>query len=106
MLMMTAEITIYVLFFHHVYRNDNGEGLRRLLEPSVIRRRNRTNAITFFAQFCSFVFEFSIGIVIISAVMGGAPFSAVYILKVISFTSMSIIEVVASNSLRQRIFNP
>ena len=85
-------------------KHDNNERLRRLLEINVIKRRNRRNAITFFGQFCSFAFEFSFGIAILCAVKGHAPWIAVFILKALSFTSMSIVEVLTSSSLRPRIF--
>ena len=57
--MVVLEIIIYAMFFIHMYKHDNNELLRRLLTPNVTRNRNRTNAITFFGQFCSFVIEFS-----------------------------------------------
>ena len=89
-----------------MYRHDNNEGLRRLLGSNIIKLRNRRNAITFFGQFCSFAFEFSIGILIICAVKGDAPWGVVFVLKVVCFTSMSIVEVVTSTTLRARIFDP
>ena len=105
MLFMTiSEITIYIIFFRFFYLHDNNEKLRALLEPHVIRKRNKTNAITFFGQFCSFLFEISIWILFTFAMLAGnvsvvllAVFS---ILRTISFTCMTIIEVMTSNSLR------
>ena len=99
-----AEITIYFIFFHHIYRHDNNQRLARLLEPNVIKLRNRMNAITFFGQFCSFVFEFTLGIIIICAIKGYAPFWIVFSLKGIIFSSMAMVEVLTSHSLRPRIF--
>ena len=105
-LLTIAEITIYVIFFHHMYVHDNQERLRRLLEPGVIKLRNRTNAITFFGQFCSFVFEFSIGILTICGVKGLfiEAWGLVFVLKVTCFTCMSMVEVLTSSTLRPRIF--
>ena len=105
MLFMTiSEIIIYIIFFRFIYLHDNNEKLRALLEPQVIRKRNKTNAITFFGQFCSFLFEVSIWILFTLAMMVGkesvlllAVFS---ILRTISFTCMTIIEIVTSSSLR------
>ena len=105
MLFMTiSEIIIYIIFFRFIYLHDNTERLRALLEPNVIRKRNKTNAITFFGQFCSFLFEVSIWILFTFAMLVGnvsvvllAVFS---ILRTISFTCMTIIEVMTSNSLR------
>ena len=105
MLFMTmTELVIYIIFFRFIYLHDNNEKLRALLEPQVIRKRNKTNAITFFGQFCSFLFEVSIWILFTLAMMVGkesvlllAVFS---ILRTISFTCMTIIEIVTSSSLR------
>ena len=100
----TAEITIYVIFFHHLYRHDNNERLSRLLAPNVIKRRNRMNAITFFGQFYSFAFEFTFWFIVICAVNGDAPFGIIVVLKVTSFTSMALVEVLTSHVLRPRLF--
>ena len=43
--MTIAEITLYCVYFHHIYRHDNNERIKRLLEPAVIRKRNRQNAM-------------------------------------------------------------
>ena len=105
-LMATAEITIYITFFYHLFRHDNNETLGRLIGADDIKHRNKQNAITFFGQFCSFLFELSIGILSIFAINGEAPFFVVSILKVIGFTSISLVEVLVSGNLRPRIFNP
>ena len=102
--MTITEITMYFIFFYQLYQHDNQERLRRLLGPKVIKLRNRTNAITFFGQFCSFTFEISVGIALIYAHMGRAPFIVTYFLRVSCFTTMSVVEVLTSNSLRPRIF--
>ena len=103
--MTTAEITIYVIFFHHMYIQDNQESLRRLLEPTVIKLRNRRNAISFFGQFCSFTFEFSSDILMGGALKGwGEAWGVVFLLRVICFTSTSTVEVLTSSSLRPRLF--
>ena len=100
-----AEIIIYFIFFHYIYIHGNGERLRRLLEPTVIKLRNRTNAITFFGQFCSFVFELSSAIFIICALKGwGEAWGVIFVLKLTCFTSISMIEVFTSGTLRPRLF--
>ena len=43
-----SEIIIYVIFFHDMYKHNNSDRLRSLIGPSVIRYRNRSNAISFF----------------------------------------------------------
>ena len=109
MLLVTiSELSIYIVLFRFMYLHDNNERLRRLLEPNVIRQRNKTNAITFFGQFCSFLFEISIWILFIFAMLIGGKNSvgllaAFSILKTISFTCMTVIEVMTSSSLRSKM---
>ena len=103
-----AEITIYVIFFHHMYKHDNSKSLRDLMDPAVTKARNRTNAISFFGQFCSFALEFVFGILVIIATSIGTRENGIWIvvmtLKTSGFMFMSIVEVVTSRSLRPRIF--
>ena len=43
MLLVTiSELSIYIILFRFMYLHDNNERLRRLLEPNVIRQRNKT----------------------------------------------------------------
>ena len=121
MAMTLVEITLYCVYFHHIYRNDNKASLKILLGSAVIRRRNRKNAITFFGQFCSFVFEFSISLfgIIAFVVLDSNYFDQVTVtspifimrilffnLKVASFTAISLVEVLTSNNLRSTIKIP
>ena len=101
--MIIAEIVLYSVFFHHLYRHDNSENLRHMLDASIIKHRNRRNAITFFAQFCSFVFEFMFLIAAILAVLGKSRWYVGFVLKVSCFTTMSIVEVLTSSALRPRV---
>ena len=109
MLLVTiSELSIYIILFRFMYLHDNNERLRRLLEPNVIRQRNKTNAITFFGQFCSFLFEISVWILFMFAMLIGGKSSvgllaAFSILKTISFTCMTVIEVMTSSSLRSKM---
>ena len=109
MLLVTiSELSIYIILFRFMYLHDNNERLRRLLEPNVIRQRNKTNAITLFGQFCSFVFEISIWILFILAMLMGGNNSvgllaAFSILKTIAFTCMTVIEAMTSSSLRSKV---
>ena len=109
MLCMTmAELVMYIIFFRFIYLHDNNEKLRALLGPQVIRKRNKTNAITFFGQFCSFVFEVSTWILFTLAMMvgkGSVLLLAIFsILRTISFTCMTIIEIMTSSSLRSIMY--
>ena len=102
--MNAAELIIYIDIFYHLYKHDNSELLRRLLDPSVTSRRNKTNAITFFGQFCSFVVKVSILIFIIISTKVQALYM-VFVLKYAGFAAMSMVEVFTSNVLRSRFFN-
>ena len=110
MLLVTiSELSIYIILFRFMYLHDNNDRLRRLLAPNIIRQRNKTNAITFFGQFCSFLFEVSIWILFIFTMLIGGKNSvgllaASSILKTISFTCMTIIEVMTSSSLRSKMY--
>ena len=112
MLATVTEMCLYILFFHFMYKNDNNERLARLLEPSVIRQRNKTNAITFFGQFCSFVFEITGEVLFIVAVANSAPeeedggndlYIYAFLCRPATFLAMSVIEVITSNTLRSRM---
>ena len=108
--MILAEITTYCVYFHHIYKHDNNERLARLLEPAVIRKRNKRNAITFFGQFCSFVFEIGINIcLVISTTAIGrntALWGVFFIMKTACFPGMAMVEVLTSSNLRSRIKLP
>ena len=105
---IVAEITIYIIYFHHLYWHDNSENLRRILAPEDITRRNRRNAISFFTQFCSFMVELSwLVLLIITSIMGNNQNRLTfirYLVFVLSFAMISMIEVLLSGTLRQRLF--
>ena len=108
MLFSFSELGIYVGIFYFLYKHDNSENLRRILDYQCIKARNKKNGVTFFAQFCSFVTEFSFMIVCINALRFGKSnnyiFYVLTILKKICLTSMAVIEVLASSTLRSRVF--
>ena len=105
---MIAEITIYAIYFHHVYRHDNNKNLQRLLEHDVIKRRNQRNAITFFTQFCSFLIELIwLILLILTSAIGSKQNGLSFIRNLaqfLSFASIAIIEVLTSRVLRSMIF--
>ena len=108
LLITISELVIYIIIFRFIYLQDNTEMLRALLEPQVIRKRNETNAITFFGQFCSFLFEVSVWMIFTFAMLvgkGSVLLLAVFsILRTIFFTCMTIIEVMTSSSLRSFLY--
>jgi hypothetical protein len=106
-LLTVSEIIIYVVFFHHMYKHDNSVSLRRLLEPKVIKGRNRRNAITFFGQFCSFLLEL-IGLLLIavSYTIGSRNNHLILITHAywrLTYTLKPMVEVITSDVLRAKI---
>ena len=113
MLATATEICMYISFFHFMYIHDNCKNLARLLEPAVIRQRNKQNATSFFGQFCSFVMEFIGDILFIVAIVKSAPsgeneqddfYIYAFINKPVTFAAIAFIEVMTSNVLRARLF--
>ena len=106
--MTISELIIYIVFLHHMYKHDNSDRLRRLLDRNVIKDRNRKNAITFFGQFCSFVFEFTgLLLFVVAYTIGNGtnkllPIAITF--RIISFVIMPMVEVMMSSVLRVRIF--
>ena len=98
-LMIISEIIIYGIFFHHMYKHDNNHRLRRLLEPKVIKRRNRKNATTFIGQFVSFLFEFTGMLLMVMAYTVGIDIITLVglIFRRYSFAIRSIVEVLTSD---------
>jgi hypothetical protein len=107
-LMTISEIIIYIVFFHHMYKHDNSDRLRRLLERNVIKGRNRRNAITFFGQFCSFMFEFTEVLLFVLAYTIGTKTNNLPLIAIVfrrsSFVIMPMVEVMTSDVLRGRRF--
>ena len=107
LILEVAEIVIYVLFFHHMYKHDNNEKLKKLLGADEIKRRNSRNAMSFFSAFCSFVVEIASIIMLMFFIKFTSPESglivAAILLRKFNLTAMAIIEVVTSYQLRSMI---
>ena len=101
------ELGIYISIFLFIYKHDNSENLRRILDYQCIKARNKKNAVTFFAQFCSFVIKLFFTIVCINAIIFGSSNNYVFfvlsILKRICLSSMAVIEVLTSSTLRSKV---
>jgi hypothetical protein len=106
--MVISEIIIYVVFFYHMYKHDNNDRLRRVLELKVIKGRNRKNAITFIGQFCSFVVEFTGLLLLVGAFTIGTRDNKLPLIAIVfrsfSFPIMSMVEALTSDVLRKRLF--
>ena len=103
--MTLMEFTCYLVFFHHIYKNDNGV-IKKLLPKEVTRQRNQRNAITFVGQVYVFIVEFGFMIgtltLHLKSNMELKEFGA--IAKIMEFGLLSAIEVLTSASVRQSIF--
>ena len=100
---LIAELIIYIIFFHHLYKHDNTSTLRRLLGSAAIKSRNKRNALTFFSNFCCFVFEvgFILSIIIFFkfSTSENNISTVIPIIKMSSFTLSGLISIMTSENL-------
>ena len=105
--MTFTEIILYIILFRFIYRHDNAETLKRLLDPTVIQQRNRRNLVSFVGQFCVFITKLALALIFMSAVILGNRQNGIWMIslmiKTISFSVLSLVEVLMSASLRQRL---
>ena len=107
--MTLAELTIYIFFFRHLYIHDNSDTLLSALGATAIKTRNKRNALTFFAQFCSFIFEISFMLLMLLASLATPNKSHAYLLaifwKKIAFAVVAVLEVRTSRkNLKATLF--
>ena len=104
---VVCTMVIYIIFFRIIYKHDNNENLKRLLEPEVIRGRNQRNGITFFGQFCSFVLQMITVILYMIQVAFKTSenqlFDIFLMIRTTLFAGMAIIEVLTSKNLRSQL---
>lgn len=103
-IMQTSEFVIYLWFFWHRYKMDNGN-IRKLLTQDVIRQRNTKNISTFLGQFYCFLVEYAfvIAILILTSFTHehNELLRAITVLvKLMDFGIMSAVEVLSSHTLR------
>ena len=107
MLVLIAEITMYISFFHKLYKNDNNEQLKRLLGADTIKQRNRENAITFLGQVYGFVFQmaFMVFIVLLFSIGKNSILFSSFLLgtRTLGFALFSIVEVMTSEALKAKL---
>ena len=104
-----SEIAIYISFFYHLYKHDNSKSILSLLGSKVVKSRNKKNALTFFSQFCTFVFEISFLMLMVFAALishnSKEKFVIAILLKKISFASIAAVEVFTSRkNLKVKLF--
>ena len=98
-----SEVIIYVIFFHHIYKQDNTETLKKLLGNEVINERNRKNVMSFMSLFFSFLVEsFFLIILYLSSNSETKEtlFKYPFFVRNISLTAIAAVEVATSNVLR------
>ena len=103
MMFTLIELGCYVIIFHHLFTHNNGK-IKTILSKECIRHRNRTNAITFIGQFYGFCTEFIFLVIwFICLILGKSNIqikALAAIVKVMEFGMLSMVEVLATESLR------
>ena len=94
-----AEIFIYCTFFRHMYKHDNNERLKKILEAEVVHQRNKRNAMTFLSLFFSFLVEILFLILIIISLVTPFHYGLPMALRKTTLTAMAVVEVITSREL-------
>jgi hypothetical protein len=103
-LMQTIEFTIYIWFFSHRYRNDNGN-IKKLLTQDVIHERNIKNVSTFLGQFYAFIMEYAFLTSLLLFMYFADEYTTqikalMVMIKIMDFGLLSAVEVLSSPGLR------
>ena len=103
--MTLSEVTCYIVFFYHCYKNDNGN-IKNFLPKDVTRQRNQRNAITFLGQVYGFWIEFAfmLGTLILTFKSNAAIKEIGSMAKIMEFGVISAVEVLSSDPVRQSVF--
>ena len=103
MLFPLMELGCYVIILHHLFTHDNGR-IKTFLSKECIRHRNRSNAITFIGQFYGFWTKFIFMVIWFICLMLGKSNIQIKALaamvKFMEFGMLSMVEVLATESLR------
>lgn len=102
------EFSIYIWFFIHRYRHDNGN-ISKLLTEDIVRSRNMKNIGTFLGQFYGFIVEFSFLLVIFlltisEDVENNHTKALLVMIKFVDFGLLSAVEVMTSPNLRSLLW--
>ena len=103
-----VEFSIYIWFFYHRYRHDNGN-ISQLLTEDIVRSRNMKNIGTFLGQFYGFIMEFSFLFVvflltIFEDVENNHTKALLVMIKFVDFGLLSAVEVMTSPNLRSLLW--
>ena len=99
------ELALYLWFFYHRYKNDNGS-ITKFMKQEDVRQRNAKNAGTFLGQFYGFIVEYSFLLSILSIHIFYADVEHQHIrglivmAKFIDFVLLSTMEVYSSPVLK------
>ena len=102
-----AEIIIYIIFFHHMYKHDNNDRLRKLLGNEIINQRMERNAMSFASLFFSFLVEaLFLTMMFISRIFlsNTSLFIVSLNLRKCTLSVIAIVEVLTSCELRPMLF--
>ena len=97
-----AECVCYILFFKHLYSHDEDMLKKKRLPVGEVRKRHRTNAITFLGQFYGFVVECMITFILVYTMKGSSDIRYRMFLVIgyyVEFGVLTIVEVLTSQSL-------
>ena len=99
-LLTLVEITIYFVFFRHLYKHDNKESFKKMLGAKAIHERNAKNAMSFISLILSFIVE--ITFLILMALFSFAKnwFLTPIAVRKFTLTAIALVEVMTSKNLR------
>ena len=102
--MTSMELSCYLIFFHHCYKNDNGP-IKHLLPKAETKRRNQRNAITFLGQMYGFIIEFSfmLGTLLSTLEPNIAAKEIAGLVAMLGYGIMSAIIVLTSDPIRKHL---
>jgi len=102
-MVIALELSCYIIFFHHI-RHHNNTVATAVLSQSVLKQRNRTNAISMLGLFITFILEvcFVILVGIISTVFDQEWFREYpSALKGFDFALVPWIQILTSSPIKQ-----
>ena len=95
-----VEITIYFVFFRHLYKHDNKESFKKMLGAKAIRERNAKNAMSFISLMLSFIVEITFLILMALFSFSNDWFLTPIFVRKFTLTVIAIVEVMTSKNLR------